>query len=624
VHVFRIFCISILLLASSIYANSINWLDKDIWVSTSTSVDASSIELDQVKDSFRVATPSDFNGFTNKPFWIKRKVTNPTAEEQLLVLELRNNFPDYVTAFYTDQHDQWRSRVLGSRQREFGDTPQPFIQFSIKANTTTEFFFHIHTQSILHFPMFVQEENDYLIELHKKSLGYGFFLGIQFFALFLGLINFVLYRHTNFGWYSGMILFGGLLPLYNNGYFSVLFPINFGSIDNTIIIALSYLYVLFNINFCLRFYSENNSSQPKNLIRFSYLFTFFALIAVINIPPYKYSIYLIQCLIPLTYFAHLYYALKWHKTANAAYTLTFLIAQFALLIGYSTAIFESLGFVPSNIFTLYLPELTSSIYSILVGSAITLRLNLQRSEERQKKIEIQEQHFHNLKKQEEELRGFLTHKKHFTHVISHNLRSPLSSLKGLLDLVHRLGPKEEFISRMDPLVNNMDHQLVELNELLQLEEKEIDLRPTDLKSVFDQVATAFNEKVISGTVQIKTNIDSSHVVLGNSALIHSVLFNLLDNSIKYRHPKRKCVVKINIATYKDHHYISFQDNGTGINYEKHSRRLFKLYERLTDQGEGSGKGLYLCQLQMRQMKGSIDLDPNQAIGCKFILKLQRV
>ena len=135
---------------------------------------------------------------------------------------------------------------LGSRQRELGDYPYPIFQIESPANSITELYFHIKTESLYHFPMRVSQESDFFVHSYKKSLAYGVFIGIQVFALLIGLINFFIYKHRNFGWYSCMVFFGALTPLYSNGYFTVIFPIHFGILDNRLIILISTLYIFFS------------------------------------------------------------------------------------------------------------------------------------------------------------------------------------------------------------------------------------------------------------------------------------------------------------------------------------------------------------------------------------------
>ncbi len=618
-----------------LFGASLIWADKEassceeylsapLEIASSQFQKASRLELDSLFDQFKPATSKDFNRFSPKPFWIKLSVCNNNALYNDLVVELRNSFPDFVTAFWQDQKGNWHTKSMGSRTRKYGSSPHPFLSLDLEYGQKQDLFFHIQTESLLYFPFRVLPQEKHALSLHNIGLEYGIFLGILSFSLVLGVLYLFAFKNTTYLWYMFSCCSLVLANMYNSGYFGVFFPFDFGLFDNTILLFFFYLYVAANIKFTFE-YLGGKSLGPRftKLFKVAYIPFILAFTSLFHFPSYLINVYFLHFALPVYNLTLALVALYVYFKYKIPTIQILIISQFILSLAYIIAGFDTLGLSETNFLTIYAPEISALLFTVLTGSGLTLQIRNQRKRETTDFQATQHAHLKNLREQEQRLRSNLNQKSHITHVISHNLRSPLASLSGLVDLMLRSKPSTEILERIPPLIQSMERQIIDLNELLNYDE-EIPLEPVPVFSIANQVLETLEEKIIRHRVHLTLQIGPELKVLGNPALLFSILLNLIDNSIKYRHGDRVCTIKIfskHVDSKEEIHYI---DNGMGIDFKKHGDRVFKLYSRLTQKGTGTGKGLYLCKVQMEQMKGEIALIPPEKNGCYFKLTFKSV
>lgn len=216
----------------------------------------------------------------------------------------------------------------------------------------------------------------------------------------------------------------------------------------------------------------------------------------------------------------------------------------------------------------------------------------------------------------------------FSHIVSHNLRAPVASILGLAQLLddeEHSGDSQETIRYVLESARSMDNLLRDLNTLLSVR-----TNPEEKKEIF-----SLNEILCSVLINLKSEIEDSETAVNiliddgadtlNSirSYLHSALFNLISNAIKYRSPNRKPV--INIHSYKKgfQTMIAVEDNGLGIDLEAHRHKIFVLYGRLHHDRDGKGLGLYMTKTQIESLNGTIDVESEKDKGSIFTIKLMQ-
>ena len=212
----------------------------------------------------------------------------------------------------------------------------------------------------------------------------------------------------------------------------------------------------------------------------------------------------------------------------------------------------------------------------------------------------------------------------FAYITSHNLRAPVMNLVSLMGFYDRERPEAKTNADIIEKVDRSVHRLHEtLNDLLEI----VDIKdPEEASSCWQQVndALAYVQQSIEGQLLrvggvVHTDFQVEELYFSGPYL-RSVLLNLLTNAIKYRSPDRP--LRIWIRTERDEKgavILSVRDNGIGIDLEKNRHRLFRMYERLQEQGEGRGLGLYMVRSQVEAMGGKVHVESALDVGTTFYL-----
>ena len=215
----------------------------------------------------------------------------------------------------------------------------------------------------------------------------------------------------------------------------------------------------------------------------------------------------------------------------------------------------------------------------------------------------------------------------FSNTLSHNLRAPVANLLGLAQLyemdkseVNRekvVGHIHKSAESLDVVIKDLN-KVVELrNNLLQIKEKII------IKEEIDNIWQMLGSSTKHCNAQIILDIKAP-VIYGVRSYFHSILYNLISNSIKYRNTNKDCLIEVKTTIAENDCVIEFQDNGIGIDLKKYSAQLFGMYKRFHDHLEGKGLGLFLTKQQVEAMKGSIQIQSEINVGTKFTLKFPNV
>ncbi len=223
-------------------------------------------------------------------------------------------------------------------------------------------------------------------------------------------------------------------------------------------------------------------------------------------------------------------------------------------------------------------------------------------------------------------------KRQLTQNVSHELKTPVSSIKGYLETIienPELDPKmiTQFIIRCQAQANRLSDLLKDLSVLNRLEEVG-DQFQTEEINIADMVADIVDESSLALTeknMQAYTDIPNNTIVTGNQLLMYSIFRNLLDNAIAYagqdKHIHIKCYHEDNNSFY-----FSFSDDGIGID-EKHLNRIFERFYRV-DKGRsrkagGTGLGLSIVKNAVLFHKGEISAKRSFGGGIEFLFSISK-
>jgi PAS domain S-box-containing protein len=227
------------------------------------------------------------------------------------------------------------------------------------------------------------------------------------------------------------------------------------------------------------------------------------------------------------------------------------------------------------------------------------------------------------KKVEEELKVRNIELDNFVYKVSHDLRAPLSSVLGLVNLAKLEGNDDslaEYIKLIGQKVQQLDHFISDVLSHSKNLKLDVKIEKIDLKKLIDQTYTDLN--YLKGADQIKKEIQIEGVdFYSDPWRIGEILRNLVSNSIKYRDFTRTDPeIKINIKVGEDRIVILFADNGIGIG-QTNLNKIFEMFYRASLQSDGSGLGLYIVKNAVEKLGGILKVASEVGKGTTFELKL---
>lgn len=212
----------------------------------------------------------------------------------------------------------------------------------------------------------------------------------------------------------------------------------------------------------------------------------------------------------------------------------------------------------------------------------------------------------------------------FAFIISHNLRAPTANIIGFSDnlLNESLSKQEEkeLLKGLSISVNRLDSVIKDLNKILQVR-REIEGKKEviSLPGLINDISISIENIIEKNNVQINTDFSGASEMYSLKSYLHSIFFNLISNSIKYRHPDIDPIISIVSKKENGKIKVTFKDNGSGIDLETKGDKIFGLYKRFHSHIEGKGLGLFMVKTQVEALGGTISVQSEINHGTQFTI-----
>ena len=223
-------------------------------------------------------------------------------------------------------------------------------------------------------------------------------------------------------------------------------------------------------------------------------------------------------------------------------------------------------------------------------------------------------------------------KQQITSNISHELKTPISSVKGYLETILNNPDLDQskqlyFIEKAYNQAERLTQLVADIALLNKIEEySELYIHEkVRIKKVVHEAIESFSDQIRQKMIQVSCTVEDDVIVNANSSLIFSIFRNLMENSVNYGGEN----ITISINRYHEDqtfHYFSFSDNGAGVD-EEHLSRLFERFYRV-DSGRsrkqgGTGLGLAIVKNAILSFKGEISARKRKEGGLEFLFSLPR-
>jgi len=217
----------------------------------------------------------------------------------------------------------------------------------------------------------------------------------------------------------------------------------------------------------------------------------------------------------------------------------------------------------------------------------------------------------------------------FSYIISHNLRAPVANIIGLAEELSRNRIEEgEDHKLMDYLIDStkkLDAVIIDLNAILQVKREIIEIKETiNLAHLLEEVLSYIPNLISEQRVEFNIDFSAGNEFWTTKSFMHSIFYNLISNSIKYRQPAVNPIIGIKSEKVGDTFILTFTDNGIGIDLAKNKDQVFGLYKRFHNHVEGKGMGLFMVKTQVSTLGGTISLESEVNQGTQFRLEFKMI
>ena len=215
----------------------------------------------------------------------------------------------------------------------------------------------------------------------------------------------------------------------------------------------------------------------------------------------------------------------------------------------------------------------------------------------------------------------------FVYSVSHNLRAPLTSVLGLVNIGRMEDSKKDdsfqpLFDMMEKSIRKLDATLKEILDYSRNARSDINIERVDLAVIFRTCLESL--EFIEGYEHVRKEISihNDEIAFYSDSHRLGVIFDdLLSNAIRYRDISKKqpsLVIEAEIAA--DAVHILFRDNGIGIS-EELTPRIFEMFFRATEKSEGAGLGLYIVKEMTKKLNGIIQVTSVPGQGTEFHLEI---
>jgi signal transduction histidine kinase len=208
----------------------------------------------------------------------------------------------------------------------------------------------------------------------------------------------------------------------------------------------------------------------------------------------------------------------------------------------------------------------------------------------------------------------------FSYTVSHNLRGPVASMLGLMN-IHRLSITEDekahVLGLIEQSAKSLETIIRDLNKIVDIRNDKFSaFERVSIEGELELIKESLNDFITKNEVELSTDFQCREIT-SIKAYINSILYNLISNAIQYRSPLRRPAIKISTIAINGHIQLTVTDNGLGIDLVRFGHDVFKLYKRFHIHTQGKGLGLYLVKQQIEKLNGKIEIESKPDSGATF-------
>lgn len=212
----------------------------------------------------------------------------------------------------------------------------------------------------------------------------------------------------------------------------------------------------------------------------------------------------------------------------------------------------------------------------------------------------------------------------FVYSVSHDIRSPLTSILGLVNIAKKTKDSEEIykcLHMMESRVNRLDEFIEDILDFSRNQRVNKKYREINLNNFIEDIIQNHDFGDEFYNLDVRISIPSDFEVISDPLRLKIIVKNLLSNASKFSNRKNDSQwLRISGLQFDEKFQIIFEDNGQGIR-DEYQDRIYDMFYRASEKSTGSGLGLYIVREMIENLNGTINLNSIYGKGSKFIIEL---
>ena len=215
----------------------------------------------------------------------------------------------------------------------------------------------------------------------------------------------------------------------------------------------------------------------------------------------------------------------------------------------------------------------------------------------------------------------------FVYSTSHDLRAPLTSVMGLINITERSQNPEDvtkYLAMMRDRVHSLDRFIKDITDYSRNNRLEIKKEKVNVVSLAQDVWENLKFSPEAENIKFEIDIPDDLTIESDRSRLQVIIANLISNAVRYHDSRKKeQYIRLRYQVSGRVFCIKVEDNGQGIDREYHTK-IFDMFYRANERSKGSGLGLYIVKEALMKLSGSIQLDSTPGLGTTITIKLPTI
>jgi signal transduction histidine kinase len=212
----------------------------------------------------------------------------------------------------------------------------------------------------------------------------------------------------------------------------------------------------------------------------------------------------------------------------------------------------------------------------------------------------------------------------FVYSTAHDLRSPLTSLLGLLNIIKYENTQpnlSHYFGRMKGSINRMENFIAQIVSYSKNNKVHLENSRVNFGTLINDIVE--DHRYIDGAERIQKEIIfvRDAVFVSDEKRLLVIFRNLISNALRYANLAANTpYIKITLDVTEEKAVIEFEDNGVGISKE-HINRIFDMFYRANFNSQGSGLGLFIVKETVKKLRGEVNVRSIEGVGTSFLITI---